>query len=141
MDQQLLSDKQQSAKMFSRWSFYLGIISLAGIMCCFPVIPVVGALGILFALISRGGKKQVSDEARLGLIFSIFGTAVSLLLTIGITVFSLVYTVDQLKTNDKFTDELREYYQQMFDNAGMDMPPEAEDMIKWFEDMQDRLKE
>ena len=41
MEQELLNDKQLAAKKFSRLAFIFGLISLAGLICCFPVIPVI----------------------------------------------------------------------------------------------------
>ncbi len=141
MEQELLNDKQLAAKKFSRLAFIFGLISLAGLICCFPVIPVIGGLGIIFALISRGKEKELAGEAKQGLIFSVIGTVVSLLLTVGIMVFSVVYTINELKTNDKIVDEVREQYEQMFENAGMDMPPEVEDMLEQMEDFAEKLRE
>ena len=140
MEQELLSDKQLAARKFSRLAFVFGIISLAGLICCFPIMPVIGGLGIIFALISRG-REPMSKEARQGLIYSVTGTAVSLLLTVGIMVFSVYYTINELKTNDKIVDEVREQYEQMFENAGMDVPPEIEDMLDRMEDYAEKLRE
>ena len=140
MEQELLNDKQLSARKFSRLAMIFGVISLAGLICCFPLMPVAGGLGIIFALISRG-REPMSKEARQGLIYSVIGTAVSLLLTVGIIVFSVFYTLNELKTNDKIVDEVREQYEQMFDNAGMDVPPEIEDMLDKMEEYSKKLRE
>ena len=140
MEQELLNDKQLSARKFSRLAMIFGVISLAGLICCFPLMPVAGGLGIIFALISRG-REPMSKEARQGLIYSVIGTAVSLLLTVGIIVFSVFYTLKELKTNDKIVDEVREQYEQMFDNAGMDVPPEIEDMLDKMEEYSKKLRE
>ena len=56
-------------------------------------------------------------------------------------VFSVYYTINELKTNDKVVDEVREHYEQMFENAGMDVPPEIEDMLDRMEDYAEKLRE
>ncbi|MCR5357003.1 MAG: hypothetical protein K6E63_06315 [Lachnospiraceae bacterium] len=140
MEQELLNDKQLSARKFSRLAMIFGVISLAGLICCFPLMPIAGALGIMFAILSRG-REEMSKEARQGLIYSVIGTTVSLLLTVGIMVFSVYYTLNELKTNDKIVDEVREQYEQMFDNAGMDVPPEIEDALDKMEEYSKKLRE
>ena len=108
-----ISDKQRSSQNFAKLAFVFGVISLAGMICCFPVMPVIGGLGIIFALISRGGAKAFAPDAKKGLTFSIIGTTASLLLTMGVLAYSVVFTMNELKTNDKFVDQMREQYEQL----------------------------
>ena len=124
MDVSLNDDKRVAAAKYSRYAFIFGIISLAGLICCFPIMPVVGGLGIMFALISRGGANVFSPEAKKGLTFSIIGTSASVILTVAVMVGSVVYTMDQLKTNPGMIDEVRQMYEQMYDSVGQDVPPE-----------------
>ena len=124
MDVNLNDDKRVAAAKYSRYAFILGIISLAGLICCFPLMPVVGGMGILFALISRGGANVFSPEAKKGLTFSVIGTAASVVLTVAVMVGSVFYTMDQLKTNPGMIDEVRQMYEQMYDSVGQDVPPE-----------------
>ena len=128
-----ISDKQRSSQNFAKLAFVFGVISLAGMLCCFPLMPVAGGLGIIFALISRGGAKAFAPDAKKGLTFSIIGTTVSLLLTIGVLAYSVIFTMNELKTNDKFVDEMREQYEQLYDNAGMEMPEEVNEMLEMME--------
>lgn len=134
MDQELLSAKRLSAEKYAKLAVIFGVISLAGLICCFPLMPVIGGLGIIFAIISKGGSEEYSKEAGKGLVFSIIGTAASLLLTVGLAGYSVHYTMNELKTNDKLVDEMREYYEQLYDNIGTEMPPEMDEML-------DRLEE
>ena len=76
----IINEKQAYAAKYSRYALILGIVSLAG-MCCFPVMPIIGGLGIMFALISRGGARAFSKDAKNGLVLSIIGTCVSVVLT------------------------------------------------------------
>lgn len=124
MDVNLNDDKRVAAAKYSRYAFILGIISLAGLVCCFPIMPVVGGMGIMFALISRGGANAFSPEAKKGLTFSIIGTAASVILTVAVMVGSVFYTMNQLKTNPGMIDEVRQMYEQMYDSVGQDVPPE-----------------
>ena len=123
MDQELMNAKRMSAEKYAKLAVIFGVISLAGILCCFPLMPVIGGLGIIFAIISRGGSEEYSKEAGKGLTFSIIGTVASLLLTVGLAGYSVYYTMNELKTNE-----------QLYDNIGTEMPPEMEEML-------DRLEE
>ncbi len=124
MDINLSDDKRAAAARYSRYAFILGIVSLAGLVCCFPVMPVVGGLGIVFALISRGGANVFSPEAKKGLTFSVIGTAASVVLTVAVMAGSVVYTLNQLKTNPEILNEVRQTYEQMYDSMGQEVPPE-----------------
>ena len=62
MDQELLSAKRLSAEKYAKLAVIFGVISLAGILCCFPLMPVIGGLGIIFAIISRGGSEEYSKD-------------------------------------------------------------------------------
>ena len=77
----VVNEKQIYAAKYSHYAMVLGIVSLAG-MCCFPVMPIIGGMGIIFALISRGGAKAFSKDAKNGLILSIIGTCISVVLTV-----------------------------------------------------------
>ena len=124
MDVNLNDDKRAAAAKYSRLAFIFGIISLAGLVCCFPIMPVVGGMGIVFAIISRGGAGAFSPEAKKGLTFSAIGGAVSVILTVAVMIGSVYYTMDQLKTNPGIIDEMREVYEQMYDSMGQEVPPE-----------------
>lgn len=138
MDVSLNDDKRVAAAKYSRYAFIFGIISLAGLICCFPIMPVVGGLGIMFALISRGGANVFSPEAKKGLTFSIIGTSASVILTVAVMVGSVVYTMDQLKTNPGMIDEVRQMYEQMYDSVGQDVPPE---LLETLDKMEEYSKE
>ncbi len=159
------NDKQAVAAKYSRLSFILGIVSLAGLLCCFPLVPIVGGLGvifgmmsvvglifgvvfipsvggmgIIFALISRGGDKEFKGEAKHGFIFSLIGTLVSVILIVGVAGYSGYYAYRELKTNDKIVDEMRENYELLFDNAGMEMPQEVDEMLKRMDELSKQLR-
>lgn len=140
MDQELLSEKQLSARKFARLAVIFGVISLAGLICCFPIMPVFGGLGIIFAMISRGGSDEYSQEAKKGLIFSVIGTAASVVLTVVIMGYSVFYTINELKTNDRLVDEMREQYEQIYDSLGTEMPPEMEEMLERLEELSEEYR-
>ena len=92
----------------------------------------------MFALISRGGANVFSPEAKKGLTFSIIGTSASVILTVAVMVGSVVYTMDQLKTNPGMIDEVRQMYEQMYDSVGQDVPPE---LLETLDKMEEYSKE
>ena len=140
MDSEILSNKQLAARKYARLAVIFGVISLAGLMCCFPVIPVIGGMGIIFALISRGSSEEYSQEAKKGLTFSVIGTVVSVVLSAGLMGYSVYYTFNELKTNDKLVDEMREQWEQLYDNAGMEMPPEMEEALDRMEEFSEKYR-
>lgn len=90
------TDKELAADRLATASFVLGIISLVSVLCCCPF--VFSAIGIILALLSKGAEKELRPRARTGLILSIVGMVVSLVLT----VFTLVFPVVMYKTNPEF---------------------------------------
>lgn len=75
--------KRRSAKMENA-AFILGIIAITTPCLVYPSL-ICGALGIVFALLSRGGENTLSSKAKIGLALSAIG--------LGIVVFLLLYTV------------------------------------------------
>lgn len=76
-------NKRRSTKMENA-SFILGIIAITTPCLVYPAL-ICGALGIVFALLSRGGENTLSGRAKAGLTLSAIG--------LGIVVFLLLYTV------------------------------------------------
>lgn len=139
MDFNINDDKRAAAAKYSKYAFIFGIISLAGLICCFPIMPVVGGMGIMFALISRGGANVFSPEAKKGLTFSIIGTAASVVLTVTVMVGSVVYTMNQIRTNPGILDEMRQVYEQMYDSMGQEVPQELLDTLDRMEQYSEEL--
>ena len=140
MDVSLKDDKRAAAARYSRLAFIFGIISLAGLICCFPIMPVIGGMGIVFAIISRGGANVFSPEARKGLTFSIIGTVSSLILTVVVAGGSVWYTMDQLKKDPGMINEIREQYEQIYNSAGRDVPEELLEALDRMEEYADQLR-
>ncbi|MCR4806045.1 MAG: hypothetical protein K5857_00080 [Lachnospiraceae bacterium] len=134
MDASLKDDKRAAAAKYSRLAFIFGVISLAGLILCFPIMPVFGGLGIVFAIISRGGANVYTPEAKKGLTFSVIGTIASVVLTVAVFGGSVAYTMNQLKTNPALVDEMRQMYEQMYNSVGQDVPDELLETL-------DRLEE
>ena len=65
-------------------ALFLGIIAIATPCFVYPSL-ICGALGIVFALLSRGGETTLTSRAKIGLTLSAIG--------LGIVVFLLFYTV------------------------------------------------
>lgn len=64
--------------MFETLSFGLGFSSLLCCTCLWLSLPM-GAMAILFALLSRGGKMELSSKAKLGLALGVIGLVITIL--------------------------------------------------------------
>ena len=82
-DPNLPENPRRSQRMESA-ALILGVISLFSSCLVYPAL-ICGALGIAFALLSRGGERTLTPRARAALIMSSVGLAV--------VVFMIVYTV------------------------------------------------
>ena len=71
-------------------SFIMGIIALSTFCLVYPAL-ICGALGIVFALLSRGGETTFSSRAKLGLALSSVALGIIILLLIYSVVFANVY--------------------------------------------------
>lgn len=67
-----------------RTALILGIIAIATPCLVYPSL-ICGALGIMFALLSRGGESKLTPRAKIGLTLSSIG--------LGIVLFLLIYTL------------------------------------------------
>ena len=93
MEQQ---NKEAAAERLATASMVLGIISLFSILCCCPF--VFSAIGIVLALLSKGAEEALRPRAKTGLILSIVGLVVSVVL-IG---FTVAFPLVMYKTNPEF---------------------------------------
>ena len=96
---QQYDNREQSADRLATASLVLGIISLVSTLCCCPF--VFSAIGIVLALLSKGAEKALRPRAKTGLILSIVGLGVSVVL-IG---FSIGMPVFMYKTNPMFREK------------------------------------
>jgi len=94
------NNKERAADRLATASMVLGIISLVSILCCCPF--VFSAIGIVLALLSKGAEEKLRPRAKTGLILSITGMVVSLVLVI----FSVVFPIVMYKTNPEFRNNL-----------------------------------
>lgn len=114
---------------FSTASLVMGIISLLLVCCGFSY--VFGALGIIFAILSRKGRRMDS-QARFGLGLSIAGSVIGLIVLIVVlvgnsTYISIMQQYDQYYGNGGYGDGNRHYsdddyddYYDYFDDFGLD---------------------
>lgn len=99
------ADKESAADKMATAAFVTGIISIFSSLCCCPF--VFSAIGITLALLSKGAKKFLSARAKTGLILSIVGAGVSLVLitiTVGFPIF-------MIKTNPEYRETFIESYE------------------------------
>ncbi len=95
---QQLIKREAAADRLATASLIIGIISVFSTLCCCPFI--FSAIGIVLALVSKGAEKALRPRAKTGLILSIAGMVVSVVL-IG---FSIVFPVVMYKTNPMFRE-------------------------------------
>ena len=93
----------------------------------------------MFALISRGGANVFSPEAKKGLTFSLIGSIASVILTVAVMAGSVIYTMNELKTNPGILDEMRQMYEQMYDSMGQEVPPELLETLDRMEEYSEEL--
>ena len=123
MNRELAADRLATA------SFVLGIISLFSVLCCCPF--VVSAIGIVLALLSKGAEKQFRPRAKTGLVLSIIGMGVSIVLA----VFTVAFPVVMYKTNPEFRKN--------FDHAMVESLEQDEELFRqlYGDEVYDQMKE
>lgn len=103
-------------------SLVLGILSLISSMFFYLSIPL-GALGILFALLSRGSRKKTSARAKAGLLVSATGLLLS-----GILTAVILYNAKDLMATAEFQEILEEYMDYYYGEE------DSEDIDEFLED-------
>ena len=98
--------REVSAERLATASMVLGIVSLFSILCCCPF--VFSAIGIVLALLSKGASDQLRPRAKTGLVLSVVGIIVSVVL-MAITV---IFPVVMYKTNPEFRKNIINSYQE-----------------------------
>ena len=105
---------------FAVASLVLGLLSIT-IGCCGISLPL-GALGILFALLVRRKGKRMNSTAKAGLIMSVIGFVMGILLT----VYALV-SIPIMMQNDEYRERFNTYFRA---GTGMDF----EDYLEYIQD-------
>lgn len=98
--------KEAAADKLATAAFVLGIISLFSTLCCCPFI--FSAIGIILALLSKGGEKVLRQKAKTGLVLSCIGMVVSVVLT----VFTLALPFVLIKGNPEYKKIFVETYEE-----------------------------
>lgn len=97
--------KEAAADKLASASFVLGIVSLFSTLCCCPF--VFSAIGIILALLSKGGEKVLRSKAKTGLMLSCIGMVVSVVLTI----FTIALPIVLIKGNPEYKKVFIESYE------------------------------
>ena len=100
-------NKRRSHQMETA-SLLLGLIAIST-SCAVYTSLVCGALGILFALLARGGEMTLAPKAKVGLVLSV----ISLI----IVIYTFVYTIDYAYTNFGSIEEMIE---SVYESMGID---------------------
>lgn len=88
--------KERAAESLATASLVLGIISLVSMLCCCPF--VFSAIGIVLALLSKGSESTLRPRAKTGLVLSITGIVISVILV----AFTIAMPLFMYKTNPEF---------------------------------------
>ncbi len=91
--------------LFEAASLVCGIIALVSCTCFYGSY-ILGALAILFALLSRGGQMKMSSKAKLGLILGI----ISIILTTVVTVAAFVWAFNEYGSMEGIIQEFCNMY-------------------------------
>lgn len=103
---------------FATASLVLGILSLILCCCCYVSVPL-GALGIIFAILSKGASIRMSGRSKTGLGLSIAGLCITLLLTASIFFGGFLYG-DKANFNRQFKDYMEYYLGDEYDSEELD---------------------
>ena len=76
-------------------SLVMGILSLCSICCCMLFGVVFGVLGIIFAIMSKG-ENGLSAQAKAGLILSIVGVVINIIMLILVIAMQVIGLVPEL---------------------------------------------
>ena len=101
-------EKIKAAETFATASMIFGILSILSVFCCCPII--VGALGMTFALLSKGGEKIMSGKAKIGLWTSVVGIVISLAITVGTILMPPIL----VKLNPQYEQVYKDQYEAVF---------------------------
>ncbi len=101
-------------------SVVLGILGLLSCVILYFSLPL-GALGILFALLSRGSRPHMTTRAKVGLGLS----AAGLVLTLSLTATAL-YQYRDLFSSDQFQEQLKDYLEYYYQEQE---PQDADDLL------------
>lgn len=103
-NRQPVRNNRRSARMESA-AFICGLVGILSVCAVYPSL-ICGALGIMFALLSRGGEMKMAPKAQAGLIMGCIGLAFVILMLIYTVVFAFAYY-------GGIEEMLREAYQMM----------------------------
>lgn len=126
--------KNAASERLANASFVLGILSLFSVFFCCPF--VLSAIGITLALLSKGASEALKPKARTGLILSIVGIVISVVVVIGSLAMPLVMARLNPEIGENFKKQYLEvieqnedFYRQTYGDETVDM---MEEIIKGF---------
>lgn len=100
------NSKELAADRLATASFVLGIISLVSVFCCCPF--VFSAIGIILALLSKGAADKLRPRAKTGLILSIIGIAVSIV----VGIMTVAFPIMMFETNPEYKKNMLKTYEE-----------------------------
>lgn len=96
--------REEASVKLANASFVLGIISVFSVFFCCPFI--LSAIGITLALLSKGASSMLKPKAKSGLILSIIGIVVSIVVLIGTVAMPIIMA----KLNPAIGESFKQQY-------------------------------
>ena len=129
------NSKEAAADRLATASFVLGIISLVSVFCCCPF--VFSAIGIILALLSKGASEHLRPRAKTGLILSVIGILVSIV----VGIMTVAFPIMMLKTNPEYKKNILKTYEESLEmNEQLIKDTYGEDVYNQMEEMIDDIR-
>ncbi len=116
MEEDVVINKQASKGHLENCALIFGVLSLVGLTCCLPCMGIVGGIGFVCAILSKGGDEKMTVKARNGAIFSMIGLLVSVVLTVTIVGTSFCDLVSNVRKNPEYLDDMFATYNKMYED-------------------------
>lgn len=127
--------KSLAADRMATAAFILGIISLFSTLCCCPFI--FSAIGIILALLSKGAEEALRPRAKTGLILSVVGLVISIV----ITVATIAFPIFMFETNPMYRENMIETYEETIEeNESMFREVYGDEVYEQMEEMLESFK-
>lgn len=127
--------KEIAADSLATAAFVFGIISLFSTICCCPFL--FSALGIILALLSKGAEEVLRPRAKTGLILSVIGFVISIILV----VFSIGFPLFMFMTNPQYKENMIETYEETLEeNEGMFRQTYGDEVYEQMQELIDGFK-
>lgn len=136
------TDLQKKNKSLVLGAYVMGIISIISAFTCFSFLtPLVGGLGIIFALLSKGSDISFEKKAKRGLILSALSIGISFIFML-VAFFSTYKTLSQYNAKELY-EYMNEFYEKTYGQSFDEMYEDiyGEDFLENYKDALDNISE